>query len=190
MLMMFLESELGAGTRPLSVLHIAPDYGLYLWLRRQSGIDYTGSDIDARRYRHIENMRSADLVCLPFEDDRFDVVICSHVLEHVPDDRKAMREILRVLAPRGHALLLVPLATDGRGTEEDPGIADPAERERRFGQWDHVRLYGQEDFLGRMAENGFDVTVFRPFETDRETATGLRLNPLEILPVGRKPAQN
>ena len=132
-------------------------------------------------------MQSADLTNMPFEADTFDLVICSHVLEHVPDDAKAMREIVRILKPGGCAMLLVPLATDGLGTEEDSSINDPQEQERRFGLWDHVRLYGREDFLARLTEAGFEVSVFAPYESAPEDAKRLDLNPLEILPIGRKP---
>jgi SAM-dependent methyltransferase len=187
MMMLYLEREGRIGRGPCSVLHVAPDYGLYLWLSRQPGVAYTGTDLDASRYRHIGNMRSADLTAAPFPDDSFDIVICSHVLEHVPDDAKAMRELLRILRPGGRALLLTPLATDGGGTDEDPSIADPAEKDRRFGQWDHVRIYDRDDFLARMRTAGFEVEAFSPFEVCPEEAERLHLNPLEILPVGTKP---
>lgn len=193
MMMMYLSRMLGVGSgswsaaEPCRILHVAPDYGLYLWLSRQPGVAYTGSDIDAGRYRHIRNMHSADLTQAPFEDASFDAVICSHVLEHIPDDAQAMREILRILKPGGRALLLVPLALDGQGTEEEPGINDPAEQERRFGQWDHVRLYGREDFLARLEAAGFEVTAWDAFAHDRAEAEKLHLNPLEILPIGRRP---
>ena len=101
-------------------------------------------------------MLRLDLTRIPFPDASFDVVLCSHVLEHVPADRQAMRELRRVLAPDGWALLLVPM---GKGpTREDPSIVEPAARERAFGQWDHVRMYGP-DFADRLREVGFAVTV-------------------------------
>ena len=187
MMMTYLEKVVDVHNNPKSILHIAPDYGLYLWLKRQPNVTYTGSDIDAGRYRHIENMQSADLMDAPFADNSFDIVICSHVLEHVPDDAKAFKEILRILKPGGEAMLLVPLATDGKPTEEEPSISDPAEQERRFGQWDHVRIYSKDDFLDRMRVAGFDVAPFEPFVTMPETAEERMLNPLEILPIGKKP---
>jgi len=185
MIMLWLKTE-GLADPGTRLLHVAPDFGLYLWLKRR-GVDYTGSDIDASRYRHIENMRTADLTRTPFADAAFDAVICSHVLEHVPDDRAAMREILRILRPGGKAALLTPYALDGKGTDEEPGISDPAEQDRRFGQWDHVRIYDRDDFLTRMREVGFEASVFDPFETERDEAARLGLNPLELLPVGVRP---
>jgi len=80
-------------------------------------------------------------------------VMCNHVLEHVPDDRKAMRELRRVLRPNGWAILLVP-DVHAEATVEDPTITDPAERLRLFGQADHVRRYGR-DYLQRLADAGF-----------------------------------
>ena len=99
-----------------------------------------------------------DIMELPYEDDSFDVVICLHVLEHVADDRRAMRELARVLVPGGKAIVMCPI--DDRRTEtlEDPKVVTPEDRARVFGQFDHVRLYGR-DFGDRLAEAGFDVRV-------------------------------
>jgi SAM-dependent methyltransferase len=187
MMMLYLEAETAIGRRPMRVLHVAPDFGLYLWLKRQAEVDYTGTDLDAFRYRHIDDMQTADLTALPFDDGSFDVVICSHVLEHVPDDRAAFSELVRVLAPGGHALLLTPYALDGMGTDEDPSIEDAAERDHRFGQWDHVRIYDSEDFLRRMRAAGFDADLWEPATAHPARAAGLGLNPLELLPIGRRP---
>jgi len=184
--MLWLETHRDIGRTPLRVLHVAPDYGLYLWLQRQCKVDHVGTDLDLARYRHIPDMQVADLTALPFRDADFDIILCSHVLEHVPDDARAMAELYRVLRPGGAALLLTPFALDGAGTEEDPGIHDPAEQERRFGQWDHVRLYDREDFLARMRRAGFTAGLYDPFAADPDRARALHLNPLELLPVGTK----
>jgi SAM-dependent methyltransferase len=186
MMKLYLETHTNVGKTAVRLLHIAPDFGLYLWLKTQNRLEYTGSDIDPSRYRHIDHMQPADLTAMPFADNAFDIIICSHVLEHVPDDAKAMREIHRILAPGGHALLLTPQATDGLPTEEDPGLHDPAEQDRRFGQWDHVRIYSREDFLARMNAAGFQTSAFAPFQDMPDLARTLHLNPLEILPIGRK----
>lgn len=190
MMMLYLKAATELGARPFRILHVAPDHGLYLWLKRQSDIDYVCSDLDAARYRHIEGLQTADLTALPFDSNDFDIVICSHVLEHVPNDRAALAEICRVLKPGGHAILLAPFAGDGQPTDEDPGITDPAERDRRFGQWDHVRIYNPEDFLARMRESGMLVNRYSPFESHPEAARELYLNPRECLPIGRKPPVN
>ena len=80
----------------------------------------------------------------------------NHVLEHIPDDRKAMSELRRVLKPGGVAILQVPISANSATTIEDPEITDPDAREQAFGQFDHVRIYGQ-DYTTRLAEAGFQV---------------------------------
>jgi ubiquinone/menaquinone biosynthesis C-methylase UbiE len=103
-------------------------------------------------------MYNFDITRIPFPENSFDVIYCSHVLEHVPDDRKAMREFLRILRIGGWALLQVPIT--GTRTFEDPSITDPYERRRLFGQEDHVRRYGP-DYKNRLEEAGFKVTSYR-----------------------------
>jgi SAM-dependent methyltransferase len=122
------------------------------------------------------------------DDNRFDLVFCNHVLEHIPDDRKAMIEIYRVLKPGGTAILQIPLDASRQTTFEDPSVTDPAERARLFGQYDHVRVYGM-DFFDRLRETGFRVQaipvskLFSPDEIKRYA-----LDAGEILPVAQKPA--
>jgi SAM-dependent methyltransferase len=186
-MMLYLQKYTPVGHSPVRLLHVAPDYGLYLWLQRQAGLDYVGSDIDAYRYRHIRGIRKEDLTATSFADASFDIVVCSHVLEHVPDDQAAFKEIARILKPGGTAILLTPYATDENGTDEDPSILDPAERDRRFGQWDHVRLYDRDTFLQRMSAVGFETSLYDPFLESKEVAEVLHLNPMELLPIGRKP---
>ncbi len=101
-------------------------------------------------------MEVMDIHDIQYPDDVFDVIYCSHVLEHVADDRQAMREFYRVLKPNGWAILMVPITADK--TFEDPFLTDPAERLRLFGQEDHVRRYGP-DFADRIQEAGFRVEI-------------------------------
>ena len=95
-----------------------------------------------------------DVTDIQFPDGTFDIVYCSHVLEHVPDDQKAMREFHRILKPSGWAIFMVPITV--AETVEDPTISDPKERLQLFGQDDHVRRYGK-DFINRLEEAGFSV---------------------------------
>ena len=103
-------------------------------------------------------MVHADITQIPFADDSFDVILCSHVLEHVPEDRQAMRELCRVLKPDGWALLLVPISSRRAETYEDATVVAPEDQERLFGQFDHVRIYGK-DFKDRLEESGFTVRL-------------------------------
>ncbi|MEN8248688.1 MAG: methyltransferase domain-containing protein, partial [Bacteroidota bacterium] len=102
-----------------------------------------------------------DVMNMPFEDGEFDVVFCNHVLEHVRDDRQAMEEIYRVMKPGGWGILQVPLFYPvPEKTFEDTSITTPKEREKTFGQSDHVRLYGK-DYLDRLNSAGFNAKEFR-----------------------------
>lgn len=106
----------------------------------------------------------ADITRLPFSNETFDAVICSHVLEHIPDDSAAMSELYRILADEGYALIMVPKDKGREHTYEDESVTSPEEREREFGQSDHVRWYGR-DFPQRLSEAGFEVIT----ETYAET---------------------
>jgi SAM-dependent methyltransferase len=152
-LFLYLRDETAIFTTPTRLLHFAPEPALTAVFERHANIDYVTTDIAGS---HVSiRMDAEDLL---FRDDVFDCVIISHVLEHVHDDRAAMRELARVARPGGFVLILVPIlgTPDGR-TLEDPSIVDPKERERVFGQHDHVRKYG-EDFPKRVREAGFDVS--------------------------------
>lgn len=92
-----------------------------------------------------------------YEDGQFDFFLCSHVLEHVPDDRKALRELYRILQPGGRGILMVPIILSLDRIDEDPTVVDEGERWRRFGQHDHVRIYSKNGFIERVAESGFRI---------------------------------
>ena len=98
----------------------------------------------------------SELASIPRPDAAYDVIVCSHVLEHVADDRAALRELHRVLAAGGWAVLQVPIAARGERTDEDPS-APAEERARRFGDPTHVRLYAEADYVRRLEEAGFEV---------------------------------
>jgi len=135
--------------RPKRMLHFAPEAAFERRFRRLRGLDYLTADLEDPRA-----MVKVDITDIPYDDASFDVVYCSHVLEHVADDRRALRELYRILRPGGWMVVLVPI-TAAR-TFEDPSVRDPAERRRLFGQPDHVRVYGP-DFAQRAAEPGFNV---------------------------------
>lgn len=152
---MFLQQETDLfDPYPKTLLHVAPERVLEAKLKRVPTLAYLTADLDDPRA-----MVKMDITEIPFPDNSFDVILCSHVLEHVPDDRRAMRELNRVLEPDGWAVLLVPLTAEK--TFEDPSITAPEERERLFDQRDHVRRYGP-DFADRLREAGFRVRVYRP----------------------------
>lgn len=145
------------------LLHVAPEPCLAEKFKRE--YDYFSIDLDGKKA-----MMAMDITALTFENESFDAIICNHVLEHIPDDRKAMKELYRVLKPGGWASIQVPVKGDV--TQEDLSVTDPKERMRLYGQEDHVRHYGR-DFYDRLNEAGFGVLVipktdlFAPDELDR-----------------------
>jgi SAM-dependent methyltransferase len=151
--------------RAKRMLHIAPERSFAPRLRARLGAGYLTADRDDPG----ADVRM-DITGIEYPDATFDVIYCSHVLEHVPDDRQALREFYRVLKPRGWAVILVPITVDK--TIEDPSITDPKERLRLFGQDDHVRRYGR-DFVGRLQEAGFDVQVFGASDIADRTEAGV-----------------
>jgi hypothetical protein len=136
---------------PKTILHVAPEKCLQPRLESRFGESYVTADLFDPSVKV-----KMDITDIHYPDRHFDVIYCSHVLEHVEDDRKAMSEFHRVLADDGWAVLLVPITAER--TFEDPSIVDPQERLRVFGQEDHVRRYGP-DYLDRLQEAGFRVTV-------------------------------
>ncbi|MGH2941737.1 MAG: methyltransferase domain-containing protein, partial [Solirubrobacteraceae bacterium] len=155
LLWLYLQQRTDVHTQRYRVLHLAPELSIQRLLRRLPNIDYVSADLAAP----LADVH-CDIQALPFEDDGFDVVICNHVLEHIPDDRRAMSELARVTAPGGWAVLMCPIARDRAATLTDESVKTPADALRVYGQEDHVRLYGA-DYRDRLAEAGFDVIVER-----------------------------
>jgi hypothetical protein len=139
------------------LLHVAPEPFFADLLRPREDLNYLSGDL-----MMPNAMLKVDLTDMQFHDRQLDVVICSHVLEHIPDDRKAMAEMHRVLRPGGFLLVMVP--TYGKTTYENWDVTEPQDRVLHFGQDDHVRKYGK-DIIHRLEEAGFDVTKWPTEET-------------------------
>jgi SAM-dependent methyltransferase len=151
-------------------------------LAGKPGIQYVTADRDL-----ANGEVSVDVTEMGFATDSFDVILCSHVLEHIPDDAAAMAEFLRVLKPGGWAMLQVPLDETREHTFEDAAVIDPAARERLFEQADHVRVYGR-DYGARLEHAGFRVHIDDfAYGLDPRTVTKYALLP-ESIYVCRKEA--
>lgn len=136
----------------INVLHFSPQSRIADLFRANDKINYITSDFKTGGAMIKEDMQN-----LSYGDRSFDVVICLHVLEHIEDDRKALKEIYRVLKNKGFALIDVPIDNSLEHTYEDPLINTPEARSKAYWQWDHLRLYGR-DFSDRLQEAGFKVT--------------------------------
>lgn len=158
------------GPAPKTMLHVAAESCLAERFRAHLGDGYLSADL-----RDDRAMVRMDITDIAYPDASFDVVYCSHVLEHVTDDRRAMRELHRVLRPGGWAILLVPVIGDR--TFEDPRITDPQDRLAAYGQEDHVRRYGP-DVVDRFRAAGFTVQVTRVADlVEADAAVTLGLTP-------------
>lgn len=182
LLWLFLEREFDlAGRAPISVLHFAPEPVLERRLSELHGVHYLSTDLNPDAA-----MVAADITDLPFEDERFGLILCSHVLEHVERDEVAMRELRRVLAPGGTALLMHPVDDGRERTYEDWSLSSPHQRRQAFLQEDHVRLYGR-DLEDRLEAAGFEVAVRRYLDQlgdEEQRRYGLR-SPAPVIPTVR-----
>jgi len=178
---LYLKKETPFFSQPLNVLHFAPEQAFLKRFKKLKNITYTTTDL----LSPIADVK-ADICNLPFAENEFDFIICNHVLEHIPDDTKAMQELYRVLAPGGTAILQVPLDNNRTSTFEDNSITDPKERAKIFGQYDHVRVYGM-DYFEKLSQIGFDVKAldYTKEMSDAEI-DNYRLSPGELLPVCTK----
>jgi SAM-dependent methyltransferase len=156
---LFLEKTKSAVfTAPIALLHVAPEKSLSRKLKSFANIRYTSGDLNSP----VADVQM-DITDIKIESASFDLVICNHVLEHIPEDGRAMRELWRVTKSGGFAILQVPISPLLEQTKEDLSVTDPAERERLFGQRDHVRIYGQ-DYATRLESAGWAVTTHTPHD--------------------------
>lgn len=148
----FLEEVQAERGEKLRMLHIAPSPAMERYALGREDIRYESTDLMMPDVTFQADLQHMDMV----EDETYDIIVCSHVLEHVEDDARAMSELYRMLKPEGVCLVLVPLIAGKQDTEEQWGCSEE-ENWRRFGQWDHSRLYGRNDFIRRLQEAGFYV---------------------------------
>ena len=153
LLWLYFQDKTNLFSAKLRVLHFAPEYMLQKTFKAMPNLSYVSVDLNSSLA-----MAHMDITQLAFPDASFDVVLCSHVLEHVPDDRSAMAELFRVLRPTGWAIIAAPVDRSRAETLEDPRVTLPQDRARLFGQHDHVRLYGR-DYVSRLEHAGFSVNV-------------------------------
>jgi SAM-dependent methyltransferase len=172
MLMLYMLEELGIATKRLRVLHFAAEYCFVRRFRQMPNLDHVFVDLDPPR-----GGVKMDITDIPLESESVDLVICSHVLEHVQEDRKAMSELRRVLRPGGTALIMFPVDYSRPVTYEDPSIVTPEARREAFGQNDHVRFYGA-DFEERLRGAGFELETNRYGSSlgERAVRYGLKAN--------------
>ena len=153
LLWVYLNEKTDFFTNHKKVLSVSPLPFFQTKCRKLKNLDYVSVDISSPMV-----MARMDITNIATSEDQFDCIICYHVLEHIPDDKKAMRELFRVIKPGGWAILQSPVRYNLHKTFEDPNIGSPEERRHVFGQRDHVRIYGR-DYKDRLERAGFTVNL-------------------------------
>ncbi len=148
---LYLKNETTFFSEKHRVLHFAPEQSFYKRFKKMKNLEYTTTDLNSP----LADVK-ADICRLPFEEESFDVIFCNHVLEHIPDDTKAMQELYRVMKTGGMGIFQIPQDLSRDKTFEDDSITDEKERTKIFGQYDHVRVYGR-DYFNKLRSIGFTV---------------------------------
>lgn len=181
LLWLYLKNETDFFTSFKKVLHFAPEQAFYKRFMSMRNLEYLTTDLNSP-LADVE----ADICHLPFFDNEYDVILCNHVLEHIPDDTQAMRELYRVLKPGGMGIFQVPQDLSRQKTFEDDSITNKKERAKIFGQYDHVRIYGR-DYFDKLRSIGFKVKEVDYTSTlSKEEITKYCLAKGEIIPLVSK----
>lgn len=181
LLWLYLKNETNFFTDQIKVLHFAPEQCFLKRFKKLNNLDYTTTDL----LSPIADVK-ADICDLPFKDNSYDVILCNHVLEHIPDDTKAMEELYRVMKPGGWGIFQIPQDLSREVTFEDDSITDKAERAKIFGQYDHVRIYGR-DYFDKLRSIGFMVEeVDYTVQLSDDEIDKYRLAKGEIIPIVSK----
>jgi SAM-dependent methyltransferase len=178
LLWLYLKNETDFFSTEKKVLHFAPEQAFYKRFRKMTNLNYITTDLNSP----LADVK-ADICNLPFKDNEFDMILCNHVLEHIPDDTKAMQELYRVMKVGGMGVFQIPQDLNRESTFEDNTITDKNERAKVFGQYDHVRVYGR-DYFDKLRSIGFKVEEVDYTSTlSAEEITKFCLAKGEIIPV-------
>ncbi len=181
LLWLYLKNETSFFKAKLKVLHFAPESALMNQFKKLKNLSYDTIDLNSP----IADIK-ADICDLPFLDNSYDFILCNHVLEHIVDDSKAMRELFRVLKKNGIGIFQVPIDYNRDTTFEDFSVTNKKERNKLFGQYDHVRIYGL-DFFDRLQKAGFSVERCEyTSKLSKEDIIKFCLPKKEIIPICRK----
>ena len=185
LLWLYLDKETNFLSSNLKVLHVAPEQVFYKKFKKLKNWEYFTFDLNSP----IADIKG-DLISTNFKDEYFDLIICNHVLEHIEDDKSALDEMYRILKYNGISILQVPINVKRQNTFEDLSIKSKIQREKYFGQYDHVREYGL-DFKDRVEQAGFKVEMINYSEKISEDLVikyGLMKD--DLIPIGKKLPSN
>ena len=153
---LFLKKFILKQTQKLKIIHFAPEKALEHFLRKLKSNEYRTADLFMKDVDDIADLTDLHI----YSENSFDLLICSHILEHIPSDTQAMQELYRILEPGGKGIIMVPILEKLSQVYEDLNIITDEERLLHFGQEDHIRMYNQKGFIQRLEEVGFKVTLY------------------------------
>jgi len=185
LLWLYLDKETNFLSSNLKVLHVAPEQVFYKKFKKLKNWEYFTFDLNSP----IADIKG-DLISTNFKDEYFDLIICNHVLEHIEDDKSALNEMYRILKYNGISILQVPINVKRENTFEDLSIKSKIQRQKYFGQYDHVREYGL-DFKDRVEQAGFKVEMInysKKISQDLVIKYGLMKD--DLIPIGKKLPSN
>ena len=185
LLWLYLDKETDFLNSNLKVLHVAPEQVFYKKFKKLKNWEYFTFDLNSP----IADIKG-DLISTNFKDEYFDLIICNHVLEHIEDDKSALNEMYRILKYNGISILQVPINVKRENTFEDLSIKSKIQRQKYFGQYDHVREYGL-DFKDRVEQAGFKVEMInysKKISQDLVIKYGLMKD--DLIPIGKKLPSN
>lgn len=181
LLWLYLKNETDLLHRKLNVLHFAPAQPLLKRFKEIQNWNYATADLNSPLADH-----KVDICHLPFDDQKFDFVLCNHVLEHIENDVQAMGELYRILKTNGVLIAMVPLNSESKTTYENPEIRSKKLRKKHFGQYDHVRVYGM-DYKTRLEQRGFKVELIDyAAQLKQSELERYRMDFFETIPVAKK----
>lgn len=164
LLALFFTLRTNIFNKKTDLLHISPDRHIANFIDKNAKVNQVIGALEIDQFKEYDPIE-IDIQKMDLDNEQYEVILCCHVLEHVDDDEKAMREIYRVLKPNGFAILQIPLALNLNTTLEDKSLKTKKERKIAFGQVDHVRLYGL-DYFDKLQMAGFRVIRDNPFDNN------------------------
>lgn len=168
----------------IKIIHFAPENALKKFMEKYSFKLYRTADLFMKNVDDQVDLTKLNI----YSEDYFDFFICSHMLEHIPDDKKAISELFRILKPKGRGILMVPILLGLEKTYEDFSIVSNKDRLRHFGQEDHVRAYSKYDYINLLSNAGFTVIEFTAKDFTREKFQSVGIDQKAILYIVEKNA--
>jgi SAM-dependent methyltransferase len=179
---LYIDRALDGTEERLKFIDFAPDKAFSRFLKKYENLEYRSADL------YMENVDDkVDITNMPlYPDNSVDIFLCSHMLEHINDDKKAVSELYRIMKPGGWGIVMAPIVLTLKETFEDPAVLSEADRWHFFGQDDHVRLYSKQGFISLLQGAGFSVNQLGAAHFGKDTFLSCGINERSVLYIAKK----